>query len=194
MARFRAYASDSDEEDDASNTSTNAIPHQPTTGKRDGDASDSESSDSDMVDTDLLISPPKQKQPSKRALVQGDDGEYYHAHEMRRAETPTDVSSSESESESDDNSPPPPNTRTRPDSSIIPWAHKVGVEPQRMHVMQSALFRTEDPTDSQQPRRLLAIPSSSSSLNRKHSRDSDGEGLRLDSQQVSKTFQLLNSH
>lgn len=192
MARFRAYVSDSDEEDDASNTSAHAIPDQPTTGKRDFGEDDSDSSDSEMLETELLTSAAKQKQPSKKALVQGDDGEYYHTHEMRRAETPTDVSTSESESE--DDSPPPPNSRIRPDSSMTAWARQVGVEPQRMHVMQAALFTTDDPTDAQEARRLIAIPSSSS-LHRKHSRDSDGEGLRLDSQQVRImiTYQILCS-
>lgn len=149
-------------------------------------SNDSDDSNDDMLETELLIAPGKQqKQPSRKALVQGEDGEYYHAHEVGREETPTEVSSSEDESE--DEVSPPPNPRTRPDSSIIPWAQRVGVEPQRMHVMQTSLFRTPEEDAALQPsnpsRRTLTLPTAFG-LNRKHSRDSDGEGLRLDHQQV----------
>lgn len=154
---------------------------------------DSDDSNEDMLEAELLISPVKQqKQPSRKALVQGEDGEYYHAREVGRAETPTDVSSSEEESE--DEVSPPPNARTRQDSSIIPWAQRVGVEPQRMHVMQTALFRMPEEDAALQPsnssRKLLALPTAFG-MNRKHSRDSDGEGLRSDLQQVGNLMYYL---
>jgi nuclear pore complex protein Nup98-Nup96 len=191
MTRFRAYTTDSEDEDDGPlNIPTVHEPVQSPNGVHQEDenmSSDSETSDSDMLETELLISPVKQKKPQKAALVQGEDGDYYHAYETGRQETPTDVSTSDSESESEDEVSPQPINRSRKDTSIIPWAQHVGVEPQRMHVMQTSLFRMpEEATMLQQPNlpsRFQALPSNFN-LNRKHSRDSDGEGLRLDLQQV----------
>ncbi|EJF57390.1 hypothetical protein DICSQDRAFT_157411 [Dichomitus squalens LYAD-421 SS1] len=73
------------------------------------------------------------------------------------------------------------------DPTIIPWAREIGVDPQKMHVMQTSLFRMPEEErvlkalNEPQPRRkLLQLKSA---LTRKHSRDSEGEGLRADSRQ-----------
>lgn len=86
---------------------------------------------------------------------------------------------------------PTPAVSRPSDPTLIPWARDLGVDRQKMHVMQTSLFRVPEEeaalkSISQQPARpsskRLALPHS---LTRKHSRDSDGEGLRADSRQVS---------
>ncbi|RPD56020.1 hypothetical protein L227DRAFT_509201 [Lentinus tigrinus ALCF2SS1-6] len=75
----------------------------------------------------------------------------------------------------------------RGDPTIIPWAREIGVDPQKMHVMQTSLFRM--PEEERALKALNEPPSrrrlliTSSSLSRKHSRDSEGDGLRADSRQ-----------
>lgn len=73
------------------------------------------------------------------------------------------------------------------DPTIIPWAREIGVDPQKMHVMQTSLFRMPEEeralkalNQPQSRKRLLLT----STLSRKHSRDSEGEGYRADSRQV----------
>ncbi|RDX47214.1 hypothetical protein OH76DRAFT_1354468 [Lentinus brumalis] len=72
------------------------------------------------------------------------------------------------------------------DPTIIPWAREIGVDPQKMHVMQTSLFRMPEEEkalkalNEPHPRRRLIL---TSNLSRKHSRDSEGDGLRADSRQ-----------
>ncbi|EIW55247.1 uncharacterized protein TRAVEDRAFT_130647 [Trametes versicolor FP-101664 SS1] len=72
------------------------------------------------------------------------------------------------------------------DTTIIPWAREIGVDPQKMHVMQTSLFRMPEEEralkalNQPQSRKRLLLPST---LSRKHSRDSEGEGYRADSRQ-----------
>ncbi|KAI0822929.1 nuclear protein 96-domain-containing protein [Trametes gibbosa] len=72
------------------------------------------------------------------------------------------------------------------DPTIIPWAREIGVDPQKMHVMQTSLFRMPEEEKAlkalsqPQSRRKLLL---TSNLTRKHSRDSEGEGFRADSRQ-----------
>ena len=80
-----------------------------------------------------------------------------------------------------------PTQTRRGDPTIIPWAREIGVDPQKMHVMQTSLFRM--PEEERALKALNEPPSRrrlllTSSLSRKHSRDSEGDGLRADSQQV----------
>ena len=95
-----------------------------------------------------------------------------------RSRSPT---SSESESDSDVR-----NNRRRTHAEVIPWAKRVGVDAQRMHVMQASLFRVPEETLAlramTQPMRRLKL---SPVIARKHSRDSEGDGLRIDPRQVS---------
>ena len=79
-----------------------------------------------------------------------------------------------------------PSANTRTDNSIIPWAQQIGVNAQKMHVMQTSLFRMPEEAAAlkavDQPmrsRRLIAR-----TLNRKHSRESDGDAARFESREV----------
>lgn len=186
MARFRAFLTDSESEAEATTqhgTATTRPPVKPADVSMTEDDSDESNSGSDSESS--RRSPKHQKRTGK-ALAHRKDEKGYHGFKPRRSESPTDASVSEEESEtnSEDDEPPLPN-QPQVDASIIPRAQQLGVEPQRMHVMQASLFRAEDGVEGVSTRhRILAAPPSLS-LSRKHSRDSDGEGLRQDSQQVS---------
>ncbi|KAG5220771.1 ubiquitin-conjugating enzyme [Salix suchowensis] len=100
-----------------------------------GEESEDESnsgSDSFMEEDELVKSPPPQKRFARSALVQNKSGDYRYAHE----------SEDESEDEASSSSDSPPPTRARVgDPSLIPWAQQVGVDAQKMLVMQTSLFR-----------------------------------------------------
>jgi len=186
MARFRAFLTDSESE--AEETTQNAttathLPAKPVDVSVTED--DSEGADSGS-ESESSQPPTKHKKWKGKALVRLKDEKGYRAPRSRRSETSTDASRSDEESETDseDNESPPQN-RPQVDPSLIPRAQQLGVEPQRMHVMQASLFRTEDDAEGVPTRHRGLALSSSLSLTRKHSRDSDGEGLREDSQQVS---------
>ncbi|KAI0090382.1 nuclear protein 96-domain-containing protein [Irpex rosettiformis] len=73
------------------------------------------------------------------------------------------------------------------DPSLIPRARQLGIDRQKMLVMQAALFQApeeaaviQDISRPQPSRKTLLVPSA---IGRKHSRDSDGEGMRADSRQ-----------
>lgn len=72
----------------------------------------------------------------------------------------------------------------RADPTILPWAREIGVAPQRMHVMQSTLFR--QPEEAAALRDVALGPGHRRipELSRKHSRDSEGDGFRADSRPV----------
>lgn len=112
------------------------------------------------------------------------------------SESESDSSESESESSSessslsvddlrrDDKELPDEQQQNGPvlDKTLIPRAHAIGMDAQRMHVMQSSFFRM--------PEEAAAL----NRLNRKHSRDSDGDGLRIDPKQVSIAFYMTHVH
>ncbi|KAH7923076.1 hypothetical protein BV22DRAFT_1036756 [Leucogyrophana mollusca] len=196
MARFSAVVSDSSDEETESYAAQN-VPKPPTrvppkripeddevadsgsssdeevdTEEDDQDASGAEESEeessSDMHEDELI--PTRSKKTRNRALVEDSDGEIHEVSGRLR-------SHSSSSSESDFEMPV-----ERGDASVIPWARHVGVDAQKMHVMQTSLFRMPEeaallkslnhPTRS----RFQLLPT----VNRKHSRDSEGDGLRLD--------------
>jgi nuclear pore complex protein Nup98-Nup96 len=168
MARFRAFLTDSESE--AEETNQNAlIVAQPL--PKPGD--DSEETDSGSESESGP--PPKHQKP---APVRRKDENNYRGTKSHRSESSTDGSTS-GEEDSEDGEFPPPN-QPQVDTSLIPRAQQLGVDPQRMHVMQASLFRAEDGVEG-----VSARSHPSLSLSRKHSRDSDGEGLRQGSQQVS---------
>ena len=74
----------------------------------------------------------------------------------------------------------------RQDVSVIPWARQVGVDAQKMHVMQTSLFRIPEETVAFKAMTRATRPhfKLSPTVRRKHSRDSIGDGLRVDSQEV----------
>src|SRR6266478_5185169 len=75
----------------------------------------------------------------------------------------------------------------RGDPSIIPWAQRIGIDRQKMHVMHASLFPRPDSnvaliqSNVENPDRARLTPNG---LHRKHSRDSEGEGLRAATQEV----------
>jgi len=166
MARFRAYTSDSSDDDDDQvlqqhraprNVSANAE-YSDEDSEDESDSSPSPSSSSEMDEDELMV--------ASNALVEDEDGEYRYGHELNHAKSP------------------PASNR---DPTIIPRAHTVGIDAQRMHVMQTSLFRMPEEAAAlkamnKPPRTSLRI--SDQPLNRKHSRDSDGDGLRVDSKEV----------
>ncbi|KDR80187.1 hypothetical protein GALMADRAFT_61996 [Galerina marginata CBS 339.88] len=197
MARFRAYSSDassSDEEPEGPNDVE--VPEkesrQVLSDVEDDQHSESESSSSssssEMQEDELISSPPRPHRKSRQdqnALVEDQNGDIHFAHEVNVRVSPASSSSHS----------PPAKTRlgARGDPTIIPWAQHVGVDAQKMHVMQTSLFRmTEeeaelkamnDSSKAQKSNNRLDVHSKTQTINRKHSRDSDGDGLRFDSRE-----------
>jgi hypothetical protein len=200
MARFRAYASDSSSDEEelqraGTSSASERLPDQQGRDEQHESESDEESlnnsgessgSSSSDMDEEELIAPRTLKSANSRghnALVEDQDGEIRYAHEVDVRVSPPSARSS-----------PPSNPRQHVNGNptIIPWAQQIGVDAQKMHVMQTSLFRMpeaaalralDQPTRPQQTtRQNLALPAQS--LNRKHSRDSDGDGLRFDSREV----------
>ncbi|KAF8155941.1 nuclear protein 96-domain-containing protein [Crassisporium funariophilum] len=201
MARFRAYTSDSSstssDEDEAepveATSSAKGHPRGNTNVEADrdpesdvGEESSGSKSSSEMHEDELLSSPPRRRQKSKNqdrnALVEDENGDIRFAHEVHVHVSPPSSSSRSS---------PPANPRAtgRGDPTIIPWAKHVGVDAQKMHVMQTSLFRMPEEAAAlkalNEPQRAqrLDVNAKSQTVNRKHSRDSDGDGLRFDSRE-----------
>lgn len=188
MARFRAFLTDSESEAEETTQNATAATHPPTKPadvNMPGD--DSEETDSGSESESSQPSP-EHRHRSGKALVRTRDEKGYRVSKTRRSESPTDASSPEEESEGDsEDNESPPHNQLQVDPSLIPRAQQLGMEPQRMHVMQASLFRAEDDVEGAPIRHKALALSSSLSLARKHSRDSDGEGLRQDSQPVRHT-------
>lgn len=165
MARFRAYATDSEDEDDYSNEEVEKAVE-----------------DESEPEFPMHQSPPAQQ--SRLPVHELEDEDMYYDEEP------------EVDEERDSTSPPPLAQRIT-DPSLTPWARQVGVDPQKMHVMQTSLFRVPEEAaaikEAVQPRvssrRKLVL---TNGLTRKHSRDSEGEGLRADSRQVRVCPQLIS--
>jgi nuclear pore complex protein Nup98-Nup96 len=185
MARFRAFLTDSESEADETTQNATTATRPPVksadvamTGG-DAEVTDSES------ESDSGEPSSGHRKRTANALVLRRDEKNYRRSKSRRSISPTDVSASEEESVSGSEGDSPPPNQPQVDHSIIPRAQQLGVEPQRMHVMQASLFRNEGGMEGAPARHKALVPARSLSLSRKHSRDSDGEGLRHDSQQVS---------
>ena len=84
----------------------------------------------------------------------------------------------------------------RGDPSIIPWAQRIGIDRKKMHVMHASLFPRPESTEAlkqsnvDKPDRTRSSPNG---LHRKHSRDSEGDGLRAGTQEVCRLFLLSES-
>jgi nuclear pore complex protein Nup98-Nup96 len=157
-------------------------------GSDDGSSSSSSSS-SEMQEEELRSSPPARRKKSSKqdrnALVEDENGEIRFAHEVRVRVSPASSSDSSPPAKTHLNNP-------RDDPTIIPWAKHVGVDAQTMHVMQTSLFRM--PEEAAALKALQQVPKPTAvrldvsarnqTVNRKHSRDSDGDGLRIDSREV----------
>jgi nuclear pore complex protein Nup98-Nup96 len=200
MARFTAYASDEsgseEEREKSTEVKISSKPPRPLSSAGEinehSESEESSSSSSEMQEDELISSPPRRRRKYQHqggnALVEDENGDVHYAHEVRvRLSSPSSTSQPS----------PPPKSRINPrgDPTIIPWAQHVGVDAQKMHVMQTAFFRApeeaaalkslNEPTKG--PPRVRLEVHKSSAVNRKHSRDSEGDGLRLDSRDV-RTF------
>lgn len=200
MTRFRAYSSDASSSDEEEEVKlTEKIPQKSTPQKsprrtpdnvKDEEQSESESSSSSsssVMDRDeLMSSPPRRPKKTKtNALVADENGDFRFAHEV-------DVRVSPPSSPSGSSPPRTAPINHRGDPTIIPWAQQVGVDAQKMHVMQTALFRMPEEAAAlkalNEPTKTLGIKLDKS-VNRKHSRDSDGDNLlRLDPREVCLLF------
>jgi len=203
MARFAALDLDSgsdSSEEEVQKPSLRRPPTPPSPPKRrlgvleeddEGDDEASEVSDelheeeeeeSGMDEDDVGESPPRHRQRAVKqsALVEGEDGEFRFGHELEpRASTSTTSHS-------------PPTTRYRPldDPTVIPWAQQIGLDAAKVKQMQASMFKDHDvggasSTSRAGPGQKHKLPVVKPfALQRKHSRDSEGDGLRHDSQEV----------
>jgi nuclear pore complex protein Nup98-Nup96 len=195
MARFTALASDTSEDDEQYVASpprklpqprTRSIIPPPRVQRVDEDAEMASDSGSSRADEEDL---PSDSSPlsagGKHALVRTDRGTY-------TTEEPGEVDDSSESSGSDSEAPLPEHRRGDP--TIIPWAQRLGVDPQKMHVMQASLFRAPETAETlkqlntEKPDRDRLTPGG---LHRKHSRDSEGDGLRATAQGVRHPFSCL---
>ncbi|KAI0249206.1 nuclear protein 96-domain-containing protein [Lactifluus subvellereus] len=186
MARFTALASDTSEDDEQYVTSPPRKPPQPRTRSTvppprvqrvDEDAEMASDSGSSRADEeDLPSDSPPLIPAGKRALVRTSRGTY-------TIEEPGEGDDSGESSGSGSDEPLPEHRRGDP--TIIPWAQRIGVDPQKMHVMQASLFRAPETAEAlkqlnpEKPDRDRLTPGG---LHRKHSRDSEGDGLRATAQ------------
>ncbi|TFK73374.1 hypothetical protein BDN72DRAFT_814625 [Pluteus cervinus] len=181
MARFRAFASDSSEDEETSSQpeeeQSESSSEVSGSGSEESSEGEEESSSEASSEDERESSPSVRQNARKRtrnALIQNESGEYQYAHEVERVHS---------------RSPSPP-SRPQGDPSLIPWAQHVGIDAQRMHVMQVSMFRVPEEAaalkalkneGTSRARPKLRIQSQQGS--RKHSRDSDGDNLRFDSRE-----------
>lgn len=188
MARFRAYVSDSEEEEDVSMEVPPPQPEKP-----------SREEDHNMEDDEVLVvaRPNRIMNREPSDVEDDDDDDDDDDEESEEDEVDEELDDEDEDEDSEDDargrtSAPyksgPRDARGPPgDTTIIPWAREIGVDPQKMHVMQTSLFRMPEEEralkalNQPQSRKRLLLPST---LSRKHSRDSEGEGYRADSRQV----------
>ncbi|KAG9313450.1 nuclear protein 96-domain-containing protein, partial [Chiua virens] len=136
----------------------------------DEDEEEEESEDStDMDEDDIVVDKPTTR---NHALVEDSDGEIHYEHTRGRSRS----SSSSSELESD--------TERRRRTTVASWVGRAGMDPQKMHVMQTSLFRMPEEAAvlqalNQPARQRFKL---SPTVSRKHSRDSVGDA-RFDSQE-----------
>jgi nuclear pore complex protein Nup98-Nup96 len=199
MARFTALASDTSEDDDQyvapppkkiSQQRTRPVLSSPRVQRVDDDT-EMASDDSDLSRVDerhITSDPPRLNARGQHTLVKAGGGRPTYTTEEPEEEADESAESSGSDSEA----PLLPEHR-RGDPTIIPWAHRIGVDPQKMHVMQASLFRAPETVETlkqlnaEKPEQDRLTPNG---LHRKHSRDSEGEGLRTLTQGVRRQTRL----
>ena len=186
MTRFAAYSSDgsTDGEDDKPQATVFSSKNAEDSEDSESESSSSSSSDdSEMLEDELMSSsPPRIGTPRNKdynALVEDENGDMRYAQEMGRRASPGSASSRSS-----------PGTKTqsgyRGDPSVIPWAQRVGVDTQKLHVMQASLFRSQEEATALNHPVERKLPELKIHGGRKHRRDSDGDALKFDSREVSR--------
>ena len=191
MARFSALASDTSEDDERYATSPPKKKPQPKTRSAfppprfqqvDEDAEMASDSDTSRADEEELPSDSSQLSANNKR-ASGRLGAGIYPTEDPGEEGGEEESGDSSASSSDELLP----EHRRGNASIIPWAQRIGVDPQKMHVMQASLFRAPETAETlkqlnaEKPDRARLTPNG---LHRKHSRDSEGDGLRVVAQEV----------
>lgn len=189
MTRFRAYASDSsssssEDEEEIKKVQSRRVDDDSESeeSEEDVDEEDEESSDGSMSSSEMLeheLVYGKSRRRRRTALVEDENGDMQLEGDDDEDERSSSGSSSHSESLGPRGVPGDPN--------IIPWARQIGVDAQKMHVMQASLFSGPGEAaalkainDAKPRHKALALQPS---LNRKHSRDSDGDGIRNESRE-----------
>lgn len=204
MARFTALPSDTSEDDEkyAASPPRNTLhprTHRtfpPRVQRADEDAdmmSDSGSSRADEEEEE------EEEPPSDSSCLSADNRERASARAgagIYRTEEPGEgEESGESSSRSSLEVQLPEHRRGDP--TIIPWAQRLGIDPQKMHVMHASLFPAPGEAEAlkqlsgEKPDRVRLTPNG---LHRKHSRDSEGDGLRAATQEVCHPFQKSRDH
>ncbi|KAK7033646.1 hypothetical protein VNI00_012646 [Paramarasmius palmivorus] len=160
MAKFSAYVSESDEDDEQMQEPPRKAILSPDAASESDEAFTSEESESssDMQEDELRM--------------RGEDSESEEEEEEEEEEE-SDVDQAIG-------------FRSNQEPTLIPRARNIGVDAQRMHVMQTSLFRLPEEAAAlkalNQPSRK-PIRVASQQLSRKHSRDSEGDSLRIDSRE-----------
>ena len=191
MARFSALVSDSSDDElgqDAPHDAHEPGPSNMLVGRgsptdsdrievdeddEEEDTEEEEEEGDEMDEDERAVSPLRSSRKTRNhALVEDSDGEIQYEHSRPRSHSPTS-------SESDFDEP------HHMDNSVAPWAQRVGMDAQKMHVMQTSLFRMPEEVAALQEMNKPTRPRFrlSPSVARKHSRESVGEA-RLDSQEV----------
>jgi nuclear pore complex protein Nup98-Nup96 len=194
MTRFSALASDSSDDEQLpyvfqdAQKSAGRLPTKPTDMDHDSPLSGSdededievdedeteeeEESDntSEMEEDELVAAEPSKTR--NHALVEDSDGEIQYEHARSQSGSP---SSSDSDLE----------VSPQRAATTGPWAGRGRVDVQKMHVMQTSLFRMPEEAAALQAMSQPIRPrfKLSPTVSRKHSRDSIGDG-RFDSQEV----------
>lgn len=191
MARFSALASDTSEDDEQHATSPPGKKPQPKTRSAfppprfqqvDEDAEMASDSDLSRADEEELPSDSSQLGANNKRASGRSGAGIYPTEDPGEGE---EVEESDDSSASSSDEPLPEHRRGN--ASIIPWAQRIGVDPQKMHVMQASLFRAPETAETlkqlnaEKPDRPRLTPNG---LHRKHSRDSEGDGLRAVAQEV----------
>ncbi|KAF8633142.1 hypothetical protein AX17_004643 [Amanita inopinata Kibby_2008] len=188
MARFRAYTSDSSDEEESTQNdyiSDSDNEDQTSARKRAGRHEQEEEHDAH----DGLTSGDESSSSSSSSVSSSSwRGKKAHHTRQRRSHMRDELEGEDREDRTavavrvtSPTSPPPAGHPVDP--AIIPWAQQIGVDAQKMHVMQTSLFRMPEEAaalralNQPQPARP-AVRMPIQSLNRKHSRDSEGDGLR----------------
>lgn len=136
-----------------------------------------------MKTTPATVLPPARRRRDPNALVEGADGQYYHAHEIERA-MKANGDGRGGAAQGDETM-----RERRSKSQPIPWPQQLGLAPQTVHVKQTSLFRAPEEEQAMRAQQSTRTKPGQphitwmNGLQRKHSRESDGD-LRLAPQEV----------
>ncbi|KAI0792317.1 nuclear protein 96-domain-containing protein [Abortiporus biennis] len=175
MAIFRAYATDS--EDEGSVASTSSRRHEDAPSEISLEYEDTPATNNRNhahVDTD------ESEEEYDEEMTEEEEEEENEKDEEEEEETETESEETESSDMEEEDA-------RIVDETVLPWTKDITVDPNRMKVMQQSLFRMPEEAAAMKeiaqhhPSRKRIM--FSNNLSRKHSRDSEGDGLRADSRQ-----------